>query len=161
MPEEGNHTRRQKAEKAQTFCIGFVCRIHNNASLSIRIRDNLSPHSTLFFKHPNRNFWQVCFLRFYAFSLDINTTHSTCPVRGKKSAARRTLSAYPRPQRYAASRAAVAGLHEIMTIRFGDIVRQASSVTVSQPLRGGSSTIISGCVPSAANFAAISPASPA
>ena len=38
--------------------------------------NNLSPHSTLFCNHPNRNFWLARFLRFYAvFQCDIQSAH--------------------------------------------------------------------------------------
>ena len=37
---------------------------------------NLSPHSTPFCNHPNRNFWSLYFLRFYAvFRYDIQSKH--------------------------------------------------------------------------------------
>ena len=38
--------------------------------------DNLSTHSTLFYNHPNRNFWSARFWRFYAvFRYNIQSAH--------------------------------------------------------------------------------------
>ena len=59
---------------------------------------NLSSHSTLFYKQPNRNFWSFCFLRFYAvFYYDNQMTvyHPLCyPNRTYISLCRNVISQF-------------------------------------------------------------------
>lgn len=86
-------------------------------------------------------------------------THSTCRVRGKRSTGCTSTARYPCSVSQRESRAAVAALQLTITTVRGAICSMASSVAVSQPLRGGSTTITSGRVPSAASRAAAAPAS--
>ena len=61
------------------------------------------------------------FFIYYPYFLDINTTHSTCPVPGNKSTGCTCSVTYPNFPNSAQSLAAVVALQEIMTIRFGCI----------------------------------------
>ena len=61
------------------------------------------------------------FFIYYPCFLDINTTHSTCPVPGNKSTGCTCSVTYPNFPNSAQSLAAVVALQEIMTIRFGCI----------------------------------------
>ena len=61
------------------------------------------------------------FFIYYPCFLDINTTHSTCPVPGNKSTGCTCSVTYPNFPNSAQSLAAVVALQEIITIRFGCI----------------------------------------
>ena len=61
------------------------------------------------------------FFTHHPYFLDINTTHSTCPVPGNKSTGCTCSVTYPNFPNSAQSLAAVVALQEIMTIRFGCI----------------------------------------
>lgn len=80
---------------------------------------------------------------FSTYFLDIKTTHSTCPVLGNKSTPQTLSTLKPFLLSHLASRAAVAGLHEIIIIFLGFAFEIISKVFSEHPFRGGSITIIS------------------
>ena len=77
---------------------------------------------------------------------------STCAVLGNKSNGIYFSTVYPHSTRSRQSLAAVAGLHETITILSGNKSHIDVITSISQPFLGGSTIIISGEIPCCFNF---------